>query len=67
MKQVPDEELQAEYSESSSMGDAIVKNSDDDQDPMEELLVEYQEETQLEIQGTKLESGLPQDTSNKSF
>ncbi|MBW0556853.1 hypothetical protein O181_096568 [Austropuccinia psidii MF-1] len=32
------------------MGDAIRELSDDDQDPKEEFLVEYQEETPLEIQ-----------------
>ncbi|MBW0494040.1 hypothetical protein O181_033755 [Austropuccinia psidii MF-1] len=50
-----------------SMGDAIRENSDDDQDPIGELLAEYQEETQLEIQDIQLESGLPQDTANKNL
>ncbi|MBW0474631.1 hypothetical protein O181_014346 [Austropuccinia psidii MF-1] len=42
------------------MGDSIRENSEDDQDAIEEFLVEYQEETQLE-------AGLPQDTSNKNL
>ncbi|MBW0484659.1 hypothetical protein O181_024374 [Austropuccinia psidii MF-1] len=49
------------------MGDAIREISDDDQDPIEEFLVEYHKETQIEIQEIKLESGLPQDTSNKNL
>ncbi|MBW0568223.1 hypothetical protein O181_107938 [Austropuccinia psidii MF-1] len=49
------------------MGDAIREQSDDDQDPREELLVEYQEETPLEIQDIQLEAGMPQDTANKNF
>ncbi|MBW0482431.1 hypothetical protein O181_022146 [Austropuccinia psidii MF-1] len=49
------------------MGDAIREQSDVDKDPKEELLVEYQEETQLEIQDIQLEAGMPQDTSNKIF
>ncbi|MBW0513511.1 hypothetical protein O181_053226 [Austropuccinia psidii MF-1] len=49
------------------MGDAIREISDDDQDPIEELLVEYQEEPQLEIQDIQLEEGLPQDTADKNL
>ncbi|MBW0519673.1 hypothetical protein O181_059388 [Austropuccinia psidii MF-1] len=49
------------------MGDAIREKSDDDQDPREEFLVEYQEETQIEIQEIQLEAGIPQDTENKIF
>ncbi|MBW0543362.1 hypothetical protein O181_083077 [Austropuccinia psidii MF-1] len=49
------------------MGDAIREPSDDDQDPREEFLVEYQEETPLEIQDIQLEAGMPQDTSNKNL
>ncbi|MBW0492761.1 hypothetical protein O181_032476 [Austropuccinia psidii MF-1] len=49
------------------MGDAIREHSDDDQDPREEVLVEYQDESPLEIQEIQLEAGMPQDTSNKSF
>ncbi|MBW0487606.1 hypothetical protein O181_027321 [Austropuccinia psidii MF-1] len=48
------------------MGDAIREQSDEDQDPREEFLVEYQEETPLEIQDIQLEAGIPQDTANKS-
>ncbi|MBW0482078.1 hypothetical protein O181_021793 [Austropuccinia psidii MF-1] len=67
IEKVPEEETQEENSETESMGDAIREISDDDQDPIEEFLVEYQEETQLEIQDIQLESGLPQDTANKSL
>ncbi|MBW0471477.1 hypothetical protein O181_011192 [Austropuccinia psidii MF-1] len=49
------------------MGDAIREQSDDDQDPREEFLVEYQEETPLEIKDIKLEAGIPQDTANKKL
>ncbi|MBW0500477.1 hypothetical protein O181_040192 [Austropuccinia psidii MF-1] len=49
------------------MGDAIREPSEDDQDPREELLVEYQEETPLEIQDIQLEEVMPQDTANKSL
>ncbi|MBW0590022.1 hypothetical protein O181_129737 [Austropuccinia psidii MF-1] len=49
------------------MGDAIRDLSDDDQDPKEEFLVEYQEETPLEIQDIQLESGMPQYTANKNL
>ncbi|MBW0520460.1 hypothetical protein O181_060175 [Austropuccinia psidii MF-1] len=49
------------------MGDAIIEPSDYDQDPREEFLVEYQEETPLEIQEIKLEAGIPQDTANKDL
>ncbi|MBW0548731.1 hypothetical protein O181_088446 [Austropuccinia psidii MF-1] len=49
------------------MGDAIRELSDDDQDPKEEFLVEYQVETPLEIQDIQLEAGMTQDTSNKNL
>ncbi|MBW0589298.1 hypothetical protein O181_129013 [Austropuccinia psidii MF-1] len=49
------------------MGDSIREPSDNDQDPREELLVEYQEETPLDIQYIKLEAGMPQDTANKNL
>ncbi|MBW0580895.1 hypothetical protein O181_120610 [Austropuccinia psidii MF-1] len=49
------------------MGDAIREPSDDDQDPREEFLVEYQEENPLEIQDIQLEAVIPQDTSNKNL
>ncbi|MBW0491938.1 hypothetical protein O181_031653 [Austropuccinia psidii MF-1] len=49
------------------MGDAIREQSDEDQDPREEFLVEYQEETPLEIQDIKLEAGMPQDTANENL
>ncbi|MBW0525049.1 hypothetical protein O181_064764 [Austropuccinia psidii MF-1] len=65
IEKVPEEESPTEDSESGSMGDAIREPSDDDQDPREEFLVEYQEETQLQMQDIQLEAGRPQDTSNK--
>ncbi|MBW0491502.1 hypothetical protein O181_031217 [Austropuccinia psidii MF-1] len=42
IEKVPEEGSQEEDSESNSMGYAIRENSDDDQDPIEEFLVEYQ-------------------------
>ncbi|MBW0532006.1 hypothetical protein O181_071721 [Austropuccinia psidii MF-1] len=47
IEKFPKEESPAEDSESDSMGDTIREQSDDDQDPREEFLVEYQEETPL--------------------
>ncbi|MBW0588382.1 hypothetical protein O181_128097 [Austropuccinia psidii MF-1] len=47
IEKVPEEESPIEYSESDSMGGAIREPSDDDQDPIEEFPVEYQEETPL--------------------
>ncbi|MBW0511016.1 hypothetical protein O181_050731 [Austropuccinia psidii MF-1] len=49
------------------MGDSIREQSDEDQDPREELLVEYQEETILEIQDIQLDAGMPQDTANEKL
>ncbi|MBW0578220.1 hypothetical protein O181_117935 [Austropuccinia psidii MF-1] len=49
------------------MGDAIREQSDEDQDPRKEFLVEYQEETPLEIQDIQLEAGIPQDAENKNL
>ncbi|MBW0511069.1 hypothetical protein O181_050784 [Austropuccinia psidii MF-1] len=66
IEKVPDEESPTEDSDLDSMGDAIREQSDDDQDPREEFLVEYQEETPLEMQDMQLESGIPQDTSTKT-
>ncbi|MBW0527356.1 hypothetical protein O181_067071 [Austropuccinia psidii MF-1] len=43
IEQVPEEESPTEDSESACMGDAIREQSDEDQDPREEPLVEYQE------------------------
>ncbi|MBW0559883.1 hypothetical protein O181_099598 [Austropuccinia psidii MF-1] len=67
IEKVPEEEFPTEDSESDSMGDAIREQSDDEQDPKEEFLVEYQEETPLEIQDIQLEAGMPQDTANKNL
>ncbi|MBW0512248.1 hypothetical protein O181_051963 [Austropuccinia psidii MF-1] len=49
------------------MGDSIREQSDEEQDPREEFIVEYQEETPLEIQVIQLEAGMPQETFNKSL
>ncbi|MBW0506232.1 hypothetical protein O181_045947 [Austropuccinia psidii MF-1] len=61
------EKVPEEDSDSDSMGDAIREQSDDDQDQREEFLLEYQEETPLEIQDIQLEAGMPQDTANKDL
>ncbi|MBW0462969.1 hypothetical protein O181_002684 [Austropuccinia psidii MF-1] len=65
IEKVPEEESPTEDSELDSMCDAIREQSDHDQDPREEFLVEYQEETPLEIQDIQLEAGMPKDTANK--
>ncbi|MBW0532275.1 hypothetical protein O181_071990 [Austropuccinia psidii MF-1] len=49
------------------MDDSIREIFDYDQDPREEFLGKYQEETQLDVQDIQLEIGLPQDTSNKNL
>ncbi|MBW0509590.1 hypothetical protein O181_049305 [Austropuccinia psidii MF-1] len=49
------------------MGYSIREESDDDQDPREEFLVEYQEEKQIEIQDIQLKAGMAQDTANKNL
>ncbi|MBW0463234.1 hypothetical protein O181_002949 [Austropuccinia psidii MF-1] len=67
IEQVPEEKNSTEDSESDTMGDAIREKSDDDQDPREEFLVEYQYETQIEIQDIQLEAGMPQHTANKNL
>ncbi|MBW0555135.1 hypothetical protein O181_094850, partial [Austropuccinia psidii MF-1] len=67
IEKVPEEESPTEDFESDSMGDAIREQSDDDQDPREEFLMEYQEETPLEIQDIQLEAGMPQDTAKKTL
>ncbi|MBW0469291.1 hypothetical protein O181_009006 [Austropuccinia psidii MF-1] len=67
IEEVPEKEFSTEESDSDSMGDAIREQSDEEQDPREQFLVEYQEETQLEIQDIQLEEGIPQDTANKNL
>ncbi|MBW0568697.1 hypothetical protein O181_108412 [Austropuccinia psidii MF-1] len=67
IEKVPEEESPKEDSESESMGDATREQLDEEQDPREEFLVEYKEETPLEIQDIQLEAGMPQDTSNEYF
>ncbi|MBW0487760.1 hypothetical protein O181_027475 [Austropuccinia psidii MF-1] len=67
IQKVPEEQFPTEGSKSESMGDAITEHSDEEQEPREKFLVEYQEEAPLEIQDIQLEEGIPQDTANKSF
>ncbi|MBW0572330.1 hypothetical protein O181_112045 [Austropuccinia psidii MF-1] len=67
IEKVPEEESPRENSESDSMGNSIREQSEDNQDPREEFVVEYQEETQIEIQEIKLEEGIPKDTENKNL
>ncbi|MBW0495796.1 hypothetical protein O181_035511 [Austropuccinia psidii MF-1] len=67
IENVTEEESATKDSDSDSMGDAIREQSDDYQDPREEFLVEYQEETPLEIQAIQLEAGMPQDTESKKL
>ncbi|MBW0474523.1 hypothetical protein O181_014238 [Austropuccinia psidii MF-1] len=66
-EKVLEEEYPTEDSESDSMGDAIKEQSDEDQDPKEEFLVEYQEETPLKSQDIQLEAGMPQETANRNL
>ncbi|MBW0577196.1 hypothetical protein O181_116911 [Austropuccinia psidii MF-1] len=66
-EKVPEEGTPTENSESDSMGDSIREPSDNDQDSREEFLVEYQEETPLEIEDIHLEAGRPQDTAKKNL
>ncbi|MBW0577100.1 hypothetical protein O181_116815 [Austropuccinia psidii MF-1] len=66
-QKVPEEGSPTEDSKSDSMGHENREQSDEEQDPREEFLVEYQEETPLEIQEIHLESGMPQDTANKNL
>ncbi|MBW0488771.1 hypothetical protein O181_028486 [Austropuccinia psidii MF-1] len=49
IEKVPQEESPTDNSDSESMSDAIREHSEGKQDPREEFLVEYQEETPLEI------------------
>ncbi|MBW0499803.1 hypothetical protein O181_039518 [Austropuccinia psidii MF-1] len=67
IEKVPEEESPTEDSESEFMGDAIREQYDEDQDPREGFLVEYQEETPLEIQDIQLEADMPQDNENKNL
>ncbi|MBW0501657.1 hypothetical protein O181_041372 [Austropuccinia psidii MF-1] len=67
IEKVPEEKSPTEDSELDSMGDAIREQANDYQDPREQSLVEYQEETQIEIQEIQLKANMPQDTSNKNL
>ncbi|MBW0477373.1 hypothetical protein O181_017088 [Austropuccinia psidii MF-1] len=67
IEQIPQEASPTEDYESDSMGNAIREQSDDYQDAREEFLVEYHEETQIEIQDIQLEAGMPKYTTNKTL
>ncbi|MBW0467355.1 hypothetical protein O181_007070 [Austropuccinia psidii MF-1] len=67
IEKVPEEEIPTEDSESDSMGDTIREQSDEEKDPRKEFLVEYQEETALDIQDIQIEACMPQDTANKNL
>ncbi|MBW0550516.1 hypothetical protein O181_090231, partial [Austropuccinia psidii MF-1] len=54
-EKVPEDESPTEDSKSDSIGDAIGQQSDEEKNPREEFLVEYQKETPLEIQDIQLE------------
>ncbi|MBW0510862.1 hypothetical protein O181_050577 [Austropuccinia psidii MF-1] len=49
------------------MRNAMMEDSDEDKDPMEENLVGCKEEDHLEIQDIKREEGMQQDTTNKNM
>ncbi|MBW0508866.1 hypothetical protein O181_048581 [Austropuccinia psidii MF-1] len=66
-EKVTDKEIQAEDSESDSMGYSIKENCDYDHGQIEKFLVDYQEEAQLEAQEIQLEAELPQENKNKSL
>ncbi|MBW0469919.1 hypothetical protein O181_009634 [Austropuccinia psidii MF-1] len=65
IEKVPEEDSPTEDSESDSVGDSIREQCDEKQDPREEFLVEYQEETPLEIKDIQSEAGMPQDTAGE--
>ncbi|MBW0534406.1 hypothetical protein O181_074121 [Austropuccinia psidii MF-1] len=67
IEKIPEGESPTEDFESDSMGNAIREESDDEQDPREEFLLEYQGETPWEIQDIQLEAGMPQDTAIKNL
>ncbi|MBW0481946.1 hypothetical protein O181_021661 [Austropuccinia psidii MF-1] len=67
IEKVSEEESPTEDSDSESMGDATREQSDKEQDPREEFLVEYQEEAPLEIKGIQSEEDMPQETANKNL
>ncbi|MBW0507343.1 hypothetical protein O181_047058 [Austropuccinia psidii MF-1] len=66
IEKFPEEESPTEDSESESMSDSIREQSADDQYPREKFIMEYQEETKIQIQEIQLEAGIPQDTSNRN-
>ncbi|MBW0523817.1 hypothetical protein O181_063532 [Austropuccinia psidii MF-1] len=58
IEKVPEEESPTVDSDSDSMGDAIREQYDEEKDPREEFLVEYQEEIPLDVQDIQLEAGM---------
>ncbi|MBW0483280.1 hypothetical protein O181_022995 [Austropuccinia psidii MF-1] len=67
IEKVPEEAKQEGDSESDSISDAISKNSNDDKDPREEFLGEYQEEAQMEVLDIQFEAGLSQGTAKTNL
>ncbi|MBW0536956.1 hypothetical protein O181_076671 [Austropuccinia psidii MF-1] len=67
IEKAPEEESPTVDSDSDFMGDAIKEQSDEEQDPRDEFLVEYQEETPLNIHDIQLEAHIPQETANKNL
>ncbi|MBW0524206.1 hypothetical protein O181_063921 [Austropuccinia psidii MF-1] len=49
------------------MVEPIREPSDDDQEPRKKFLVEYKQESPLEIQDIQLEAGMPHDATNKNL
>ncbi|MBW0529680.1 hypothetical protein O181_069395 [Austropuccinia psidii MF-1] len=67
IKELPREEPQTENYDSDSMGKSLRKDSEEEQDLIEEHMVEYQDEPQIEVQDIELEEGMKQETTNKSL
>ncbi|MBW0484428.1 hypothetical protein O181_024143 [Austropuccinia psidii MF-1] len=66
IENIPEAEFPSKDSESDLMGDACREQSDVEKDQREELLLEYQEETPLEIQEIQLEAGMPHNNAKKT-
>ncbi|MBW0469012.1 hypothetical protein O181_008727 [Austropuccinia psidii MF-1] len=67
IEKVLEEEYPTQDCESDSMGYSIREPSDDDQDPKEQFVVVYQEETQLQLQDIQLEAGMPKETEKENL
>ncbi|MBW0564967.1 hypothetical protein O181_104682 [Austropuccinia psidii MF-1] len=65
IEKAQEEETQGENCESDSMGVDIRYNSEDEKYPIEEFLVEYQEETEQELQEIQFEVGQLQETESR--